>query len=231
VDSTLISFCIPCHNRTYDLKKTLPITVEAANQSPPVEIVILDYNSPDDLQNYTKKAIQFLDLTDGNSFLYKKYDKRDYFHKAHAFNLAVLTSHGKYCVLMGTDAFPSINYVQELRKLIRENCIWMRSDELHGIICFKKQEFINTGGYDERFEFYGSEDRDLDARLQRRGRKFGLLPNGVMHVIETPNSEKIKNYRLQLSKKEMSQYSKKILDENNEKEVLVVNLNGWGKWE
>jgi len=29
----------------------------------------------------------------------------------------------------------------------------------------------------------------------------------------------------------MLEITKKILDENNENEVLVVNPNGWGKWD
>jgi len=64
-----------------------------------------------------------------------------------------------------------------------------------GIIFCKKDEFISAGGYDERIEFYGGEDRDLDSRLVRRGTKFGLVPKGLMSVIRTPNSQKIKNYR------------------------------------
>ena len=39
-------------NRTYDLKKTLPLTIQAADASPPVEIVVLNYNSKDDLEDY-----------------------------------------------------------------------------------------------------------------------------------------------------------------------------------
>ena len=49
-----ISFCIPCMGRAHDLKKTMPHLIKAAIKSPPVEIVILDYNSKDDLEKYIK---------------------------------------------------------------------------------------------------------------------------------------------------------------------------------
>jgi len=48
----LISICIPCKNRTYDLKKTIPHIIRAANISPPVEIVVINYGSEDDLNEY-----------------------------------------------------------------------------------------------------------------------------------------------------------------------------------
>ena len=46
----LISLCLPCHNRTHDLKRVMPYLLGAANFSPPVEIVVIDYNSQDDLR-------------------------------------------------------------------------------------------------------------------------------------------------------------------------------------
>lgn len=229
----LISLCIPVHNRTKDLKSTLPITIAAANASPPVEIAILDYCSPDDIREYMRKAIGYFDLANGVSLTYHRYEGNHYYHKAHAFNLAVLRSEGEYCVIMGADAYPDIKYIECLRSFISDGCIWMRSSELHGIVCFERQEFIDAGGYDERFEFYGPEDRDLDNRFARRGGKFGLLPKGLMHVIKTEDSEKVKNFRLKgLSKHQMSKLMRPIFDENERNGVTVVNQGKeWGKWE
>ena len=73
----LISICAPCHNRTYDLKKVLPTWIEAANASPPVEMVVLDYNSPDDLQSYMEE-MKKVPLAEGNSLLCPKYTGRNY---------------------------------------------------------------------------------------------------------------------------------------------------------
>lgn len=218
----LISFCVPIHNRLHDLKRTLPYLKNAAQASPPVEIVILDYNSTDGLEDY---------LNDIPGIKYYRYDKRSYFHKAHAFNLAILSSKGEYFILLGSDAYPKQAYLHIIRQRIAEGCIWMRAKELCGIICCQKKEFISTGGYDERFEFYGPEDRDLELRLQRRGEKFGLIPSGLMRVIPTSNEDKIKNFRLKLSKQEMYKLMRPIYEENATNYVLVANAGKpWGQW-
>ena len=217
----LISFCIPIHNRLHDLKQTAPYLIVAAQASPPVEIVTLDYGSTDGLTDYVKG------LPDVTHHRFNS----DYFHKAHAFNLAILASKGEYFVLLGADAYPAKKYIQVIRDLIAQGCIWMRANELRGIIACRREEFIEAGGYDERFEFYGPEDRDLDLRLQRRGGKFGLVPIGLMNVIPTTNGDKVKNFRLKLSKPEMSRLMRPIFEENTANGVLIANQGrAWGQW-
>lgn len=231
MDDVLISFCIPCMNRTHDLKKTMPSLVAAANASPPVEIAVLDYNSQDDLAVYMKKILLAEAALDRNVWvLYNKYTGRDHYHQTHAWNLAVLASSGKYICIMGADAIPSENYVAEARKLIADGCVWMRGSRYKGILVCARQEFVSAGGYDERFEFYGKEDRDLEGRLARRGTKFGLMPSGLVTTIRTPNSDKLRNYRGRLTKKEMSGINKPIWLENEARGVLVANEGaGWGQ--
>jgi hypothetical protein len=107
----------------------------------------------------------------------------------------------------------------------------MRASELCGIFACQHGEFINAGGYDERFEFYGPEDRDLDLRLQRRGSEFGLVPNGLMSVIPTSDEDKVKNFRLKLSKQGMGRLMRPIFEENIANGVLVANQGReWGQW-
>lgn len=221
-----ISICVPCGNRAHDLKRTLPGMLEAADNSPPAEVSVLDYNSTDGLRKYI----------DGLGFVpnlvYHRYAGRDHYHIAHAYNLAVMASTGDYVAIMGADAMLAPEYVEMLRALIDRGCIWMRGRHYKGIICVEREEFIDAGGYDERFEFYGAEDRDLEARLRRRGGKFGLMPDGMVSVIRTKNPDKVKNYRLDLSKAEMSRRNHVIYDQNNEAGALVANEGKeWGLWD
>lgn len=216
----MVSFCIPVHNRTYDLKKTMPYLIEGANGNPPVEIVILDYNSPDDLNEYIKDYPQVT---------YYKYTGRNYYHMAHARNLSVKKSSGNIIAIMSADIYPSKDFVPTIRKMIHD-CTWLYDERYKGAIVIHRQEFIDAGGYDERFEFYGPEDRDLEARLKRRGKQSKILPPGLLHVIPTPDEIKVKNYRLKLSKKEMSQQMRPIYEENIRNNVLVANQNcHWGE--
>ena len=219
----IISLCIPVHARMYDLKKIMPHLIEVAKASPPVEIVILDYNSPDDLEEYIKTV-------ESSAISYIKYNGRDYYHMAHARNLSVRCATGEYIMITSADIYPDGMFLDKARQMINDGCIWMHASQYTGVIVCEREEFISAGGYDERFEFYGPEDTELDARLKRRGGKFGFLPNGLLHVIKTPNSEKVKNYRLPLSKREMHQRMKLIYEENNRAEIMVANQDKeWGQ--
>ena len=185
----------------------------------PVEIAILDYNSSDDMRFVRDTGVA-----------YHRYTGRQHYHLAHAYNMSVIFSTGEYVAIMGADALLSWNYIVEARKLIDDGCIWMRGPYYKGIIIIQRDEFMAAGGYDERFEFYGGEDKDLEARLVRRGGKFGLMPDKLVRTIKTPNRDKLVNYRLPLSKAEMIHQAHMILDKNNEKGILIANEGrGWGQ--
>jgi hypothetical protein len=192
---------------------------------------VLDYNSQDDLATYIQCAQKAGVLEEGTTLAYNKYAGRDYYHLAHAWNLAALLSTGEYIGIMGADALPKENYVAEARKLIADGAVWMRGPHYKGILFCQRQEFIQSGGYDERFEMYGSEDRDFEARLTRRGSQFGLMPDGAVRTVRTRNRDKVRNFRLKLSKREMILQNKAILRENNAARVLVANQGRkWGQW-
>ena len=229
----LISICIPCHKRTYDLKKVMPSLIAAANASPPVEIAILDYNSPDDLGEYIELVREFGRLSEKNKLTYTKYTGRDYYHMAHARNLSVLASAGEYVVISSADIFLDENYFNTVREMLSEgNYVWLSHNlRFVGVVVCKREEFIDTGGFDERFEFYGKEDKDLVLRLERRGGKTARLPAGLLSLIPTPKEDKFKNYRLPLSRKETKKLAKPIYEENIRNKVLVANKGKeWGKW-
>jgi len=202
----------------------MPYLLAAAQASPPVEIVILDYNSPDDLAPY----IQTLN---NQTINYMKYTGRSHYHMAHARNLSVQASRGEYIIIMSADIYLAKTFISTVRRMLREGYVWMHGRLYKGAIVCQRQEFIDAGGYDERFEFYGPEDTDLHDRLIRRGAAFALLPNGLLHVIETPNEKKVKNYRLPLSKREMHRRGKTIYEENRRNRVLVANQGReWGQF-
>lgn len=228
----LISMCIPCHNRTHDLKKTMPSIIESANLSPPVEIVVLDYNSPDDLRDWFFRMSETTELTDGNFFTYRRYGARDYYHTSHANNLSVLASRGEYVVIGCTDMLLAEEYFAEIRKLLEEGgYVWLQSYAKINFIVCQKTEFVDAGGFDERFEFYGPNDKDFAERLERRGGRFTYYSHELITIIPTPWSEKTKNYRI-TSRREIGKLMKPIYLENQKNEVWTVNEEkGWGSWE
>lgn len=224
----LISYCIPCKNRTYDLKESLPTVFASAALSPPIEVVILNYGSTDDLDDYVKSLVP----PEGVTLTYKVYDKNPFFHMAHARNLVLLAASGEYIINAQADLLMTPRYFSEIRRLLTETgAVWMRPPERSGVLVVKKQEFIDSGGVDERFEFYGPEDKDLANRLKRRGGKFSPYPASLFGIIFTPDREKIKNYRLQISKRQMHLRQVGFLRENDANNQLVANEGiEWGKW-
>ena len=224
----IISYCIPCMNRTYDLKKSLPLTIKAANASPPVEIVVINYNSQDDLDDYMDFA--GVRLEGDNLLTYKKYTGRDTYHMAHAQNLAMLAGSGEYLVNTATDVTLTIDYFSTIRELLAPgDIVWMMSAR-YGIPVIRKDEFIAAGGHDERLEFYGKTDRDLHSRLHRRGGKFVKYPSDILTVIPTSRAEKFKNYTMK-SAHGMKVLNKQVYEENMRNKVLTVNPDGWGKYD
>jgi len=223
----LISFCIPIHNRLSDLQEVLPSVIKSAKRSLPVELVILDYNSTDGLEEYVKTI-------DYDNIIYKKFTGRDYFHMAHAKNLAALAANGEYIVTSNADIFVNEEFFEFIRTIIENTGIpLLRTPNLNsyaGIVVIKKSEFIAAGGIDERFEFYSPDDKDFILRLERRGIKYTIYPLNHLSMVTTPNNKKVKNYRLKISKRAMAKLMVPIYEENIKNNVLVANPKGWGKW-
>ena len=220
-----ISYCIPCRNRTEDLKQSMVTVIAAARKSPPVEIVILNYSSQDDLEQYAKSLPQIENIR----ITYVKHTGAKYYHMAHARNLSMLAASGEYLIGANADNLLNERFFSELRKLINEGAIWMIPGPYNSLLMIQKKEFIEAGGYDERFEFYGPEDKELVERLYRRGAKCKYYPRSLIPAIYTPDEKKITGYRLKLSKGQMHLLGYKILKESRAKGTLVANPHGWGK--
>lgn len=228
----LISYCLPAHKRTDDLLAVMPSVVIAANQSPPVEIVIVDYGKQPPLAPLLKDFRK--SLLPENKLKIKVYRKRKYYHMALARNLAIRAATGEYAVTTSTDVIPVPGFFSSVRKSLSETgAAYLRSlnDFCIGIIVCSRKELVAVGGYDERFEFYGPEDKDLLRRLARKGVKVEYYDlHNLISLIPTPDDMKVANYRLKLSKREMSARGKEILLQNDAVGLIVANEGmKWGE--
>lgn len=221
---TLISLCVPVMNRLSDVQQTLPTWIAAAEASPPVELCVLDYNSSDGLQEYLQ-AIECV--------TYRRYTGRAYYHMAHARNLSVKMSEGEYALISCADIFLRLPFLEAVRGRIAEGCVWTyTSARFVCCVCVRRDEFETAGGFDERFEFYGKEDKDLLARLRRRGAKSGFVPDTGLSLIYTPWEKKLVNYRSKKGRRWMGKYAKAIYEENCAAGVMVANAGKeWGSWD
>lgn len=217
-------------NRTDDLRKTFPWRVHAAMAHLPVEFVILNYNSGDDLDSFVEYHVRPLCAPTGIRLVYKKFTGRETYHQAHAYNLAILASTADYFCLMGADTYPIGDYFGEVRRIFDGGADWVEDKRYKGALAMRKSEFIAAGGFDERFEFYGPEDRDLAHRLELRGVEKVVLPPGMIGNFHTPDEVKMQNYRERLTREESSRRMRQIFEENKRNRVLTANPGGWGKW-
>ena len=222
----VISLCTPCMNRTYDLKAVMPSRLLAAAKSPPVELCIVNYGSQDDLDDY----VAGLELPAGVTLTYCRVQRR-FWHMANAYNVAIRSSHGAYFWLMGTDVALREDAIMQIRALLTEGYVWMYPKRYRGVIICQRAEFMAAGGYDERFEFYGPEDKELDLRLRRRGGKLTQYPYQLLQVIRTPEEQKIKHYRVRRERQALSELMMPYYQDNAENYRLVVNVGQeWGAW-
>ncbi len=229
----LISLCTPVMNRLNDFTATMPFKIDAANVSPPVEILVVDYNSSDGLVTYMHNLMDSTVLEGGSFFTYRFYSGKKYYHAAHANNLAMLAGSGEYVVLVPADVYINFYYVPVLRDKIEHGAVWCNTDhKRRSTIAIRKEEFIVAGGYDERMEMYGPDDLDLIERLERRGCKHGSIPDDLIHDIYTSPEKKVANYRLKgMSHKELGKLSLPFYYENRDSKQLVANPGiEWGSW-
>ena len=203
-------------NRTYDLKKSMPYIIESARLSPPVEIFVLNYGSKDDLDEYIKTQPKDL-------ITYMKV-KREFYNSPEARNIAQLNSKGDYGIQWACDSYCKPEFINVIRELIKkEHPAWMAEGWMGRAITCRKDEFIASGGYDERFNYYAPEDRDFCSRLHRRGGKFIKFSSKLIWDAPTSWKTKLSNLNKKGSHREQLKKMHAIYDENNRTGALRAN--------
>lgn len=220
----LISYCVPCHKRFEDLALSWPTAKAAAKQSPPVELVLVDYANEALIDGDT------WDSQDETPTCTVVYRGRSYYHMAHARNLSICAATGDYVMIGSADFILSPRIFEHIRMVLRKTAaIWLQPARLKGAIVCDRLALVDAGGYDERFEFYGPEDKELAGRLTRRYGAPQTYDADLLSVIPTPDALKIQGYRLPLTKREMHEHGLPVLRESERGSVFEANKGyGWG---
>lgn len=223
----LISICIPCHKRDDDLRAVLPSIVEAANANPPVEIVIVDYANPEPLMFHVKHP-----LAPDNSIVVPIYRNREHYHMAHARNVSIRAASGDYVMISSTDILIDPELFGVVRAAIQDSVAeWLTPEPRYrGAIVCRRDILMGLGGFDERIEFYGPEDKDLEHRLIRGAYRHAAYNSSLLSIIPTPDDRKTSGYRLVMNKQAMSRHGRAAYDDNNRRGVTIVNEGlAWGQ--
>lgn len=226
----LISLCTPVMNRLDDLRQVMHARIAEANASPPVELCILDCGSTDGLPEYMDELIEIARLVPGSSLSYNRIE-RDHWHMAKARNMSMLMGQGEYLDMIDADDIVRPGYIEAVRNAIDMGYDWGYVDKRCSIIFCKRDDFISIGGYDERFEFYGPEDRDIQRRLRMLLGTEYILHGSLIKTIYTPDDKKVANYRIKGTKHSFSRMMRKYFMENTVNNILVANSGQeWGTW-
>lgn len=193
-----ISFCTACMGRLHHLKETLLRNIEDNKDYPNVEFVILNYNSPDEMEDWAKQNLG--ELIASGKVTYYRTDQPKYFHMSHAKNVVHKLASGDIVCNLDADNFTGKGFAEFLNGLFRINHRisahgdWKIRRGSNGRIAVLKKFFMLTRGYDESFQGWGAEDLDFIARLANLGVRPLLIDNaGFLNTIEHDKIESVKH--------------------------------------
>lgn len=186
MEEKLLSFCVTCMNRLYQLEKTLAYNLNEIKNLAGVNICLVNYNSQDSLDKYIKN--NFTSHIKSGKLRYFYTDQPETFHVSIAKNLAHRLGTGNILMNLDGDNYISEAHVEDLIKLFnKEHNIfvhgifypnWFRKlirNEGHngsyGRIALQNNIFFDLNGYDEDLFPIGYEDNDLINRLKKCGYK------------------------------------------------------------
>lgn len=180
----MISYTMPCHKREADLAQALPSVLLAADGRP-TEVIVIDYGNhkPLDLSADVRRVTC----------------AAPYFHMAHARNVGIRAARGSIVCAFVCDQVVAPDFFHAVRSMMHPG-VFLTWQETY---VFYRDDIVAAGGFDERFELYGPEGKELSERLERRGLKKVKLPRDLVYQIPTSYKDKISNYRLALSRREM----------------------------
>jgi glycosyltransferase involved in cell wall biosynthesis len=200
-----ITFCTVCMNRLTYLRETLPVNIADNMHYPGVEFIVLDYNSPDGMEDWAQSNLAHY-IESGVLKYYKTYEP-EYFSLAHSKNMALKLASGNVLGLIDADNYAGADYAAWANSIFCNNgrhaiVTTLRKDHVPfkdqgGKICFDKDLFNSVQGLDESLISYGMDDVDFVNRLEKAGGKRVFIEDPkYLKYIGHSDIERLKNHRL-----------------------------------
>lgn len=198
----MIVFCTTCKDRTKHLELTLPRNLA---ENPIAKFLVLDYNSQDHLITYLREK-HSSEIESGHLTVYR-FPVPEIFNMAHAKNMAHrlgIIEGGDILVNLDADNFAGLGFddyvTNQFNVYGKEAFLWSRmipgvlSRGISGRIVVTAQEFINVGGYDERFQTWAPDDKDFNARLRRMGYKAHEIDTRFLNAVNHNDKIRFREY-------------------------------------
>lgn len=175
-----VAFATTCKGRLEHLSRTLPQNLASNADYRDCVFVVLDYGSTDALRRYVAQE-HYHDLRSGRLVLYT-FPTSGPFRMGHAKNLAhrcALREGAEILCSLDADNYTGPGFAAWLNEHFKwagaDSFLWSRmvpgifARGISGRIGLMSPTYLKAGGYDERFNEWSPDDRDLIARLERTG--------------------------------------------------------------
>jgi GT2 family glycosyltransferase len=219
--------------RLWQLGQTLPEHLKLFHGRKDVELVLLDYNSPDGLEEWIKEDNRAIDAIHNGLLVYVKEHSATHFHCSKAKNLAHRMARGEILVNLDSDNWadamdkPIRMAFAESNGLIFHAYNQTSGDGTCGRVAVARKWFYRLGGYDESFQPMGYQDIDFVNRASAAGLRKVTFADG-RNPIANSVAQKLLFTGSQLRHQAMSeQNSRASIDRLNRCEWMA-NQSGWG---
>lgn len=203
MDLPSLSFCTTCMGRLHHMKETLPANLERARAFPHVELMVVDYSSPDGFHEWLVGG--YADEIRSGRIRYFRVPGRSLFNRSHARNVAWKNATGDFRFNLDADVSLEPGAIEGMFGALAqrpgqiENTGFLFVDQAHtqldlwGCIGAHREAFFRVGGYNEDFGArWGLEDDDFAHRLAESGVEFFPLPHAWFRAIAHGDDERVR---------------------------------------
>lgn len=227
-----ISLCTTCMGRSHDLKLTFIKNFEDNLDYPNIEFVLLNYNSPDDFEEWAKDVLPPYIAT--GKVVYYKTTEPKFYSMSHSRNVAFKLATGDIVNNVDADSYVKAGFASYLNKQANQQpskAIFTKGKKMmRGRLGFYRSEFIwELGGYDEKLTGYGHDDHDLRDRAWAMGYEMMWYGSDFHESISTTGKERTDNMENR-NWKQTEDNNRIISATNLKNKVYTANAGThWGK--
>lgn len=180
------------------VQQTLLANIESNRDYPAAEFVLLDYGSNDGLADWVRSTAYTL-IVEGK-LVYGRVDGVSYYSHSHSKNVAFLAASGEIVCNIDADNLMPPGFAFHLNDVIHRSPRVVASfDKVPyntlGRLAMRREDFIRVGGYDEEFEGWGWDDKDLKARLIASGCQLEWMEPQFAQFLPHDDGRRVENMR------------------------------------
>jgi len=181
--------------RAHHLRVTLPINLKLLRGYPRTNIVLLDYNSSDDLGTWI--GTRWQSELSVSRLLYYFTSEPQSFLMAHAKNVVHRLANGEFVCNLDADNILTTEFIDESMRELPVGCddrilVSCTPGGAYGRTIIPKVVFERLGGYDEEMRYgWGYEDNDFRRRAERSGLKIVVLSPSCLSYLEHSDDERV----------------------------------------